>query len=58
MHKKTLLPALINIYNYIANKGYDIFPEKQEDGNYKVIVWKHDTLIRKGKTSYKFYKTK
>ncbi len=47
-----MLPPLIKIYEYIHQKGYDLFPIKK-NGKFKIMLWHNDTFIKEGNEEYK-----
>lgn len=50
-----MLPSLIEIYNQIDNRGFDIVPHKTKEG-YIVLVWLNGDFLKKGKDVYKTWK--
>lgn len=38
--------------NYLASRGYDVWPLKMQNGRFKALLFKNDTLHREGDKEY------
>ena len=49
---QTMKESLINMRNFLASRGYDVWPLKMQNGRFKALLFKNDTLHREGEKEY------